>query len=136
MTSIINRNLKYIVCVLLFASCKMNNEVISLESLLDEMVSVEESARFPQPSYKCFQESSYDRRSVSPDSTNWFANADGFGVVRIDTIEGRTEKVMFDQTGPGVITRIWITTIDKRGIWRFYFDGSENANWVIPAYDL
>jgi len=32
---------------------------------------------------------------------------------------------MFDEAGPGVITRIWITTLDKRGTWRFYFDGDD-----------
>ncbi|KOH43644.1 hypothetical protein NC99_35640 [Sunxiuqinia dokdonensis] len=43
---------------------------------------------------------------------------------------------MFDQKGPGAITRIWITTIDKRGTWRFYFDNSKLPGWIIPAYDL
>lgn len=109
---------------------------ITLESLLDEMVSVEEQARFPSPWYDGRQESSYDRASVAADQPGWFANNDGFGVMRVDTVDGRTEKVMFDETGPGVITRIWITTIDKRGTWRFYFDGSDTPGWVVPAYDL
>ncbi|MDR2953644.1 MAG: DUF2961 domain-containing protein [Prevotella sp.] len=111
-------------------------QVITLESLLDEMVSVEKLSCFPDPYYTCHQESSYDRRSVSPDDPTWFANDDGFGIIRIDTIGERFEKVMFDETGPGVITRIWITTIDKRGTWRFYFDGSTQPGWTIPAYDL
>ena len=116
--------------------CEKQQKVITLESLLEEMVSVEELARFPYPYYTSHQESSYDRRSVSPDDPNWFANNDGFGIIRTDSTAGRIEKVMFDETGAGVITRIWITTIDKRGTWRFYFDGSPEPGWIIPAYDL
>lgn len=124
---------------LLFLGCSCNKSskhYVTLESLLEEMVSVEELACYPAPYYTCHQESSYDRRSVSPADRNWFANNDGFGIMRTDTVQGRVEKVMFDQTGPGVITRIWITTIDKRGTWRFYFDGSSEPGWSIPAYDL
>lgn len=119
-------------------SCKNNSseKVITLETLLDEMVSVEKQACFPDPSYVCLQESSYDRNSVSPDLPGWFANNDGFGIIAVDTIDGRIEKVMFHETGPGVITRIWITTLDKRGTWRFYLDNSETPELVIPAYDL
>lgn len=109
---------------------------ITMERLLDEMVSVEELALYPDPYYTCHQESSHDRTSVSPDKPGWFANNDGFGIIRTEKVEGRTEKVMFDQSGPGAITRIWITTIDKRGTWRFYFDGSDTPGWIIPAYDL
>lgn len=112
------------------------DKVIKLESLLTELTSVEESACYPSPFYTCHQESSYDRRSVSPSLPHWFANADGFGFDRIDTIDNRIEKVLFDQKGPGVITRIWLTTLDKRGTIRFYFDGSSIPAWIIPAYDL
>jgi hypothetical protein len=115
---------------------KPSRRRITLETLLDEMVSVEEQACFPDPYYVCLQESSYDRRSVSPDSPGWFANNDGFGIIAADTADGRVERIMFNETGPGVITRIWITTIDKRGTWRFYMDGSKTPGWIIPAYDL
>ncbi|MDR3250281.1 MAG: DUF2961 domain-containing protein [Tannerella sp.] len=118
--------------------CKSDHteQVITMESLLDEMVSVESQAAFPDPYYICLQESSYDRRSVSPDLPGWFANGDGFGIISVDSSGGREEKVMFDETGPGVITRIWITTLDKRGTWRFYFDGAATPELVVPAYDL
>lgn len=124
--------------LLVLTSCNGNpsKNVITLETLLNEMVSVEELARFPDPYYMSLQESSYDRASISPDLPGWFANNDGFGIIRVDTIKDRIEKVMFNETGPGVITRIWITTIDKRGTWRFYFDGSDTPGLVIPAYDL
>ena len=135
------RNVWLSVCAgLLFCSWGCGSQVsdkpVTLETLLDEKVSVEEQALYPVPSYTCRQESSYDRASVSPDSAGWFANSDGFGIKRVDTIAGRIEKVMFDEVGPGAITRIWITTIDKRGTWRFYFDGSDQPAWIIPAYDL
>jgi hypothetical protein len=122
----------------LFTACLGKEKpAVSLESLLNEMVSWEETARYPAIPYRCLQVSSYDRLSVSPDSAHWFANNDGFGVVRIETNEdGRTEKVLFDDEGPGVITRIWTTTTDKRGTWRFYLDGSSKASWEIPVYDM
>ena len=70
---------------------------VTLDNLLDEMLSVEQQARIPYPSYKSGQVSSYDRRSVSPENDGWFANNDGFGIERTDTIDGRIEKVMFDE---------------------------------------
>ncbi|RZJ75950.1 MAG: DUF2961 domain-containing protein [Flavobacterium sp.] len=123
-------------CMLNACKVKKDKDIITIERLLNEMVSVEEQARFPAPFYTAKQVSSYDRSSVSADSAHWFANADGFGIVRTDTVDGRIEKVLFDERGPGAITRIWITTIDKRGTWRFYFDGQKEPGWTIPAYDL
>lgn len=120
-------------CVPLMSYC---GDTITVESLLDEMISFDEATRRPSIPYTCRQVSSHDRRSVSPDKPGWFANDDGFGVERVDTVDGRIEKVMFDCAGPGVITRIWLTTLDKRGIMRFYFDGSEKPGWIVPAYDL
>lgn len=128
----------YLVSLFIFVGCTESSKknMITLESLLDEMVSVEEQARFPDPYYICLQESSYDRTSISKNQPGWFANNDGFGIIRIDTVKNRIEKVMFDETGPGIITRIWITTIDKRGTWRFYFDGASEPELIIPGYDL
>ena len=31
---------------------------------------------------------------------------------------------------------IWLTTMDKRGTMRFYFNHAKNAQWEIPAYDI
>ena len=107
---------------------------ITIETLLDEMISYKSLTEFP--TYTCHQISSYDRHSVSPDSAGWFANNDGFGIIRTDTIEGRIENVLFEHAGSGVITRIWITALNKNGTMRFYFDGSTEASWTIPAYDL
>ena len=101
---------------IIICSCQ-NKVVINLESLLDEIVSIEQMTEFPDPYYRGMQASSYDRRSISPDSANWGANDDGYQgghFIRVDTINGRIEKVMLDHKGPGVITRIWITCLDKK----------------------
>jgi hypothetical protein len=107
---------------------------VNLSSLLDEMISYEAAALYPN--YVCRQQSSYDRRSVAPGAANWFANDDGSGFIRTETTDGRTEKVLFEDSGPGAITRIWMTTVDRRGTLRFYFDHATTANWTIPAYDM
>lgn len=130
------RCLFFLFGLLSLLSCKQDNYDVTFSSLLDEMVDYDEAARFPAIPFYCRQESSYDRRSVHPDSAGWFANNDGFGIIRVDTINGRKENVLFDQEGPGVITRFWLTTMDKRGIMRFYFNHAGEAQWQIPAYDL
>lgn len=123
-------------CCLLLSLNSCNERSISLSMLLNDMASYETPANYPEIPYKTYQISSYDRRTVSPDKPGWFANDDGFGFERLDTIGGRVEKVLFDEDGPGVITRIWMTTRDKRGSLRFYFDGSNTAGITIPAYDM
>ena len=110
------------------------SEIVTLETLLDEMTDYTSAAEFPE--YSLRQTSSYDRRSVSPDQPGWFANNDGSGYERIETINGHREKVLFEAEGPGVVTRIWMTTSDKRGTLRFYFDGESAPRFTIPAYDL
>lgn len=126
-----------IAVLLVFASGSiMAQKTVNLGTLLDEMVNVEEGARMPSLDYRCLLSSSYDRRSVSPDQPMWFANDDGYGVMRVDTTANGLERVMLDEDGPGVITRFWITAIDKKGIIRIYFDNEATPSVVIPAYDL
>jgi hypothetical protein len=60
---------------------------VTLETLLDEMVSCESNTLFPD--YFSLQQSSHDRRSTVPGNANWFANDDGFGFVRTENNEGR-----------------------------------------------
>lgn len=107
---------------------------VTLESLLEEMASFDEATLYPD--YSCRQQSSYDRRSTMPDNMYWFANDDGGGFIRTEKNGGRTEKVLFEDLNPGVITRIWLTTFDRTGTIRFYFDGHTSADWSIPAYDF
>lgn len=93
-------------------------------------------ASFPAIKYRAGQTSSYDRRTISPNLPGWWANNDGQGFERLDTINGRLEKVLFDRKGPGVVNRIWMTTNNKRGKLRFYIDGSAEPALVLPAYDM
>ena len=97
--------LLFLLLALLAASCSRQD--VTFVSLLDEMVDYDEAARWPQMPFTSHLESSHDRRSVSPDSAGWFANSDGFGIIRVDTVDGRRENVLFDQDGPGVITRFF-----------------------------
>ncbi len=122
----------------LVAACSPNpsESTLTIEKLLDEMCSVEQLAEWPQRSYQQLQTSSYDRRSQRAGEQDWFANRDGRGFIRTDTIEGRIEKVLFDEQHPGVITRIWNTTTISRGTLRFYFDGHTTPDWIVPAYDF
>ncbi|RVU01122.1 DUF2961 domain-containing protein [Mucilaginibacter limnophilus] len=109
---------------------------VTLASLLEEMISFDSQVNYPVQSYTCKQVSSYDRRTISPDKPGWFANDDGAGYVRLDSINGRKEKVMFEAEGPGVVTRIWMTTLIKNGVLRFYFDGSKIPAFEIQGYDM
>lgn len=122
--------------ICLFACSEKGSRKITMETLLEEMTSFESVSRWPSPQYICLQTSSHDRRSVSPGEPGWFANDDGFGFIRTDTIDGRIEKVLFEESAPGAITRIWLTTQNPEGTMRFYFDGCDTAAWTIPAYDL
>lgn len=123
--------------IVLFASaCTDREDTITVESLLDEMLSMDYLAQWPDVEYEQKQISSYDRTSVRSDEPEWFANDDGRGFIRVDTVRGRVEKVLFDVQHPGVITRIWNTTTRTKGTLRFYFDGHLEPDWIVPAYDF
>lgn len=109
---------------------------VTQESLLKEMLNRDIITRFPDPYYKQAQVSSYDRRTVGKNQPGWWANDDGAGYERLDTIDGRYEKVMCDLEGAGVVTRIWMTTKEKYGTIRIYFDGAKKPQIEIPAYDM
>ena len=75
------RNLLFALLLLpLMASCVKETGHVTLDSLLDEMISVEESARYPLVRYRCLHVRSYDRSSESPDYLCWLANNDGIGI--------------------------------------------------------
>ena len=121
-------------CTCSFAQTKYQ---ITVENLLKEMTSRDEMSRYPALPYRSMQQSSYVRRSVSPDRPNWFANDDGEGFIRLEERNGRKEKVLFEDKGPGAITRIWLTTFGSiNTILRFYFDGKDEPGWEVPSYDL
>ena len=89
-------------------SCR-NENIITFRSLLKEMASPEAITRFPDPSYKLVQQSSYDRKSIHPDSSGWFANDDYTQFIREEENAGRREYVMFEADGPGAVVRWWMT---------------------------
>jgi hypothetical protein len=109
---------------------------VTVAKLLNEMIDPDAVASWPQQSFHLKQASSYDRRSIAPDSAGWGANADQGQYIRTEEIEGRKELVMMDAEGPGAIVRFWLTTFKRNGTIRIYFDNSKIPELVIPAYDL
>ena len=99
--------------------------MVTMKSLLQEMVDREGITRLPDPSYTLRLHSSYDRGSYAPDMPSWFANGDASQFVRVEQNEGRRELVMLDAKGPGAVVRWWVTVAgtDGKGIIRVYIDG-------------
>jgi hypothetical protein len=83
---------------------------------------------FPEIPYLLKQFSSYDRKSVSPDSAGWWANDDYTQFIRVENNEGRREFVLFDAAGPGAVVRWWMTFAGEgasAGTVRIYIDSIE-----------
>lgn len=112
------------------------SNIVTLRSLLEEMVSVESDPCYPNPSFSARQLTSYDRRSVAPGTPGWHANDDWAGFVRYEANNGRSERVLFDEKGPGVLTRIITTGGDAGARLRFYFDDEPDASVTIPVFDV
>jgi hypothetical protein len=112
--------------VLLFAAHAAWGKVITLESLLDEMLDRDALARLDEPAYVTRQASSYQRLSVAPDQEGWYANQDWSHFIRKEQKDGRTEWVMLDAKGPGCIVRFWMGGEAQYGKLRFYLDGSDD----------
>ncbi len=109
-------------------SCK-KEKVVSIKTLLTEMTDRNAITRFPAPFYNLRQFSSYDRKSVSPSDSNWFANDDYTQFIGFDTSHGRKEYILFDTDGPGAIVRWWMTFAGEGGLVgtiRVYIDGSSS----------
>ncbi|VGO19089.1 glycoside hydrolase family 172 protein [Pontiella sulfatireligans] len=83
-------------------------DTVTFETLLQEMADPQAQATWPEHEYKSLQASSYNRASVTPDDPRgWFANRDnGFDLGK-EMVGDRTEAIMMQHEGPGVITRIW-----------------------------
>ncbi len=117
-------------------SCK-KEKVVSLKTLLFEMTDKNAITKIPVPFYNLKQFSSYDRKSVSPDSEGWFANDDYTQFHGIDTSKGRKEYILLDTDGPGAIVRWWMTFAGEgslNGTIRLYIDG--NTSPVFEADPL
>ena len=124
---------------------------ITTGSLLSEMTDLSNLARYPNPTYKTIQFSSYDRRSTRSEAPAWFSNADGFGrepipgflkVLREPRDGGAGLYLVAEVEGPGAIVRGW--SAGMGGILKVYLDPKNSANeaeqgtliWTGPAYDF
>ncbi len=141
-----NKNILLIclgVLFLLFTSCETKNQSldeisqkgkskITIQSLLEEMVTRESIAKLPMPIYKNLQASSYDRRTVSREQ-GWHANGDRSYFVDVEEKEdGRFEHVMMNVKGSGAIVRWWSVTSNLDllgGTLRIYMDGDKRPSF-------
>ena len=130
----LSRKLMLGAALVLLAACaaaaRGEDRTISLESLLGEMIDRQAVARYPDPPYLCKHESSYDRRSKTPDDpAGWFANEDNMEGMHIpmkwEDHQSRRECVMMDVDGPGAVVRFWTGGKKPEGKVRFYLDGAE-----------
>jgi len=101
------------------------------------MIDVEAVARWPLAEFTCNQVSSYDRAKVAPDQPGWFGNEDHTNYLRTEVNAGRTEHVLMDAEGPGVIVRFWLTAGgEKDGALRIYLDGQATPAMQFDGFDL
>ena len=117
----------------------LQDRVVSLQSLLDEMIDREAVAKWPSPAYSCKEASSHDRRKKDPaDPAGWHSNQDYGQFIRTETNGGRQEWVIMEDLGPGAITRFWTPLnqdMDNANI-RFYFDGVATPTIAARLNDL
>lgn len=109
--------------------------VITTESLLYDLVSLNGLAYLPDPPFTCRQFSSYDRDSTDPaNAEKWFANGDAGQFLRTEQRGGHTEYVMAEMGGPGAIVRIW--SANPAGVLRIYLDRAEKPALEARMADL
>ncbi len=117
---------RFILIILIFTfSETVLGQTVSMASLLREMVNREVITRFPN--YQTHQTSSYNRASVSPNAPGWFADSDGVFCIREETnSSGEKEWVLMEDTGAGVITKIWAVC--------FYYNMADTTGANINIY--
>ncbi|MDR1224105.1 MAG: DUF2961 domain-containing protein [Tannerella sp.] len=117
-----------VACLFLFRQfAEAQSFDVTFESLLNEMTDRTAIAKKPAYPYKSLQASSYNRASVTPDDPdNWFVNSDNNFDLRKETNRGRSESVLMECEGPGVVTRIWTPF--------FYFDFNDRKGPDILFY--
>jgi len=113
-------------------------EMVTMESLLEEIVDRDRLAKVPEPFYYQKQASSYERVQLSPKDPKWFANHDYDNYIRTEEKEGRKEFVIMEEDGPGCITRWWAPL--RRGhqnqVVRIYLDGAEEPTIEEKYHDF
>ncbi len=91
----------------------MNTQPSSLPYFLRELADLESLTRVTKPPYNIVHESTYDRRSISPDDPEgWLVNQDRCRYIRKEIKQGREVYVIADFRGPGCLCRLW--TADRR----------------------
>ncbi len=85
-----NRLYLFITISILFVLASCNSNKVSIESLLNEMTDKTAITYFPKNEYTLKQFSSYDRKTVSPENNDWWANADYTQFIREEKNEWKT----------------------------------------------
>ncbi len=111
----------------LSGSAGSGGSVVTLRSLLAEMVDRNSLANYTGPAYRLLHASSWDRAQLAgPGSKGWFGNKDYDFFIRTERQAGRKEYVIMEATGAGAITKWWIpsTPLLNDRIVRVYVDGN------------
>ena len=117
---------------------------ITTGSLLDELGDRDRLAIYPSGHYTQEQASSHDTRNglgYSRLGAPWGSvNVDFGNYIRSMEVDGRTELVLMEEKGPGVVTRWWATGINQglleRHRFRIYLDGAEEPTITATASEL
>jgi len=145
-TKYFNYTLIFLFFVNFQLSWSQEKNLITVETLLNEMTDRSSLAQWPITSYTCKQASSYSRDSKSSTTSitdgkfkpksgrdwgkGWFENHDFSQYIRTEQNFGRKEDVMFEDDGAGAIVRFWATfggvPSKYGGIYRVYIDGKPN----------
>lgn len=124
-----------LLAVIMLQSCveksSFTKEKITFVTLLNEITSRESVSYLHVDDWTQHQASSYERLSLTPeDSIGWYANHDWNHFEGKEVINGRTEFVMLDVDGPGVITRFWNGgNPGLKAALRFYIDEDTIPTW-------
>lgn len=100
---------------------------IDFGTLLSELTDRDRLAVYPNSgaAYKTYQASSYQPTPTTLGAPANFSNIDASNFHGREMIDGHWEYVMLSDTGPGAISRWWMTnTLDATGEIRVYIDGS------------
>lgn len=126
-----------LIALTIFTSCSQPEKLVSIDSLLTEMIDGDAVARFPNKDFRLKQESSYNRASKSPEDTvGWFTNHDfnsndkDRNFIRVEENNGQKEWVLMDHQQAGAIVRTWMPFRSTKNpktnsIIKIYLDGAE-----------
>src|SRR5690606_33680440 len=108
-------------CILLITAAAAPAAPWGLGEALQEWDRLDLLQKPADPPRRFAQLSSWDRNEANFDQGNF---------LRIDG----EEHVMMDVKGPGMLSRLW--TAEPMGVLRFYWDGAEEPQLVVPWEDL